>query len=199
MINPSICPWRFDLAAALGGSAPDEAREIATTGQRWADRFGAPVASGRALRAIAALSPDSAVEPLEESARILRDTGNRLEYAHTLAGLGSALIRRGHADDARAPLSTALALADECGALALRAAITQQLTSVGGTIDTRRRRSDALDPTHRRVAQLAAKGLSESEIANDMVLGLNTVTTLLREAYDRLGATSRAEVRDAIT
>jgi ATP/maltotriose-dependent transcriptional regulator MalT len=46
---------------------------------------------------------------------------------------------------------------------------------------------------------LAANGLSESEIANDMVLGLTTATTLLHEAYDRLGVTSRAELRDAVT
>jgi tetratricopeptide (TPR) repeat protein/transcriptional regulator with XRE-family HTH domain len=196
MVNPSICPWRLDLATALRRTAPDEALEIASVAQRHADRFGAPVARGRAMRTIASLTAD--VDLLEESTSVLRDTGNRLEHALALTDLGSALIRRGHPDDARRPLSTALTLADDCGALALRTTIARQCESIGATVDTRRRRTSALSPDHRRAVRLAATGLSDSEIANDMVLGLTTATTLLHEAYDRLGVTSRAELRDAI-
>lgn len=198
MTNPSICPWRFELARALSRSAPDEAHEIATAAQQHADRFGAPVTRGQAMRTLAALNPNTAIELLEESTRILRDTANQLEHAHALTDLGSALAQRGHSDDARTPLSSALLLADECGALSLRTTITNQLKSIGAPLDMPRRRSTILDPTHRRVAQLAARGLSEPEMANDMVLSLNTVTTILREVYDELGITTRVELRNAI-
>jgi ATP/maltotriose-dependent transcriptional regulator MalT len=194
--NPSVCPWRFDLAWALRHSAPDEAREIAAVGRQRADRFGGPLARGRALRTLAALHPNSAVELLEEAVRILHDAPNRLEYAHALAGLGSALARGGH--DAREPLSTALALADECGALSLRTALVHRLAAVGAPDDLRPRRANTLDPRRRRVALLAADGHSDAEIAYNMVLDLDTVTTLLREAHSRLGTTSRVELRRAL-
>jgi DNA-binding NarL/FixJ family response regulator len=40
--------------------------------------------------------------------------------------------------------------------------------------------------------------MSEPEIANNMVLGLNTVTTVLGAVYDKLEVTSRVELRDVI-
>lgn len=193
LLNPSVCPWRFDLGRALRHSAPDEAREIVAVGMRRADRFGGPLARARALRTLAALQPDSAAELLVEAVRILRPTPHRLEQAHALAELGAAL----RSDrDARALLSDALTLADACGARSLGNAIARRL---GSAPRLQRRRLDALDARRERVARLAADGHSESEIAYSMVLGLDTVTTLLREAHDALGAGSLAELRRALT
>ena len=194
LLNPSVCPWRFDLGRALRHSAPDQAREIVAVGVRRADRFGSPLAHARALRTLAALDPGSAAEPLEEAVRILRTTPHRLERAHALAELGAALSRSDQ--DARALLREALTLADECGALSLGNAIARRL---GSASRLRRRRIDALDPRRQRVARLAADGHSESEIAYSMVLDLDTVSTLLREAHDALGAGSLAELRRAVT
>ncbi|GAB3982180.1 ATP-binding protein [Plantactinospora veratri] len=196
LLNPSLCPWRFDLARALRHSAPDEAWEIATVGRDRAERFGAPLARGRALRTLATLRPGSAVELLEEAARILSETPIRLEYAQTLADLGAALARTGR--DARAPLSAALTLADEHGALALRDSLVRRLAAVGAPAELRPRRADALDPGQRRVARLAADGHSDAEIAHATVLHLDTVGTLLREAHRRLGTTTAAELRRAL-
>jgi DNA-binding NarL/FixJ family response regulator len=98
--------------------------------------------------------------------------------------------------DARALLSDALTLADACGARSLGNAIAWRL---GSAPHLQRRRLDALDARRERVARLAADGHSESEIAYSMVLGLDTVTTLLREAHDALGAGSLAELRRALT
>jgi DNA-binding CsgD family transcriptional regulator len=196
--NPSLCSWRFNLARTLKHSAPDEAHEIATVGQQQADRFGSPTVRGVAMRTLAALQPKSAVELLEESARVLHDSPNRLEYARTLAALGAALIQAGHPGDAGQPLADALALAEECDAPPLRVGVTQLLGSIGTTADPRPRRANTLHPRQRRIAELAAAGRSEAEIAYTMVLSLNTVTTLLREARDKLAATSLAELRSAL-
>ena len=197
LFNPSLCLWRFDLARALHRSAPDEAREIADIGRQRADRFGTSLARGRALRTLAALHPDSAAELLEEAVGILHDAPNRLEYAHALAEFGSALAGGGH--DARKSWSTALALADEHGALSLYTALARRLASIGAPAELRPRRANTLDPRRRRVARLAGEGLSEAEIAYSMVLDLDAVATLLREAHDRLGTTSRAELRRVFT
>jgi tetratricopeptide (TPR) repeat protein len=194
LTNPSLCMWHFDLGRALRHSAPDQAREVVAAGMRRADRFGGTLARARALRALAALRPDSAIEPLEEAVRILRGTSHRLEYAHALAEIGSALT--GSDRDARGPLSEALTLADECGALSLGNAVASRLGSTSGR---RGRRINALDPRRQRIARLAADGHSESEIAYRMVLGLDKVTMLLREAHDVLGAGSLAELRSALT
>ncbi|MGW4642766.1 helix-turn-helix transcriptional regulator [Sphaerisporangium sp. NPDC004334] len=202
LLNPSVCMWRFDLAQVLRHTAPDQAREIVDVGTRRAERFGSPLVRARALRTLAALRPASAAEPLEEAVRILRPTPHHLERAHALAELGAALTRRDPTAspragrDARVPLSEALTLADECGALGLADAVARRL---GDAPHLQRRRTNALDPRRRRVALLAADGRSESEIAYSMVLDLDTVTTLLREAHDILGVGSLAELRRALT
>jgi hypothetical protein len=183
--------WHFDLGRALRHSAPDQAREVVAAGMQRADRFGGTLARARALRALSALQPDAAIEPLEE-AWILRGTSHRLEYAHALAEIGSALT--GSDRDARGPLSEALTLADECGALSLGNAVASRLGSISGR---RSRRMNAPDPRRQRIARLAADG--HSEIAYRMVLGLDTVTMLMREAHDVFGAGSLAELRSALT
>jgi DNA-binding NarL/FixJ family response regulator len=196
--NPALCSWRSDLARALKHSALDEACEIAATGKQLADRFGSAGARGEALRTLAALHPNLAVDALAESARVLQDAPNKLAYAHALAELGAALIHSGHGNDAHRPLINALALADECGALSLRTALARQLGSIGAVVDLRQRRVNTLSPRQLRIAQLAAEGQSDAEIAHNLVLPLNTVTTLLQETYDKLAATSRSELRHAL-
>jgi DNA-binding CsgD family transcriptional regulator len=187
--NPSLCPWRFDLARALCHTSPDEARELAEVGQQRAEVFGSPLVRAQALRTLAELRPAEAPDLLDEAADLLRDGPNRLEHARTLAELASA--RRGH--DATELLADALALADECGALSLRAALVRRLGS-----DPRPRKVNTLTPRQQRVARLAADGLSDAEIAYSMVLDLEAVTTLRHDAQKILNADSRAALRSAL-
>ncbi len=196
MTNPAVCGWRFDLVEALRHSAPDEARAIASDAVRLADRFGDPVTRGHALRTLAAVDADRAA-PLEESARLLRNAPDRWQYLQTLARLGAAFVRSGHTDDARRTLTEAVTLADECGALALRNDLTRQLGTIGVTAE-RPPRANALSPRSRRVAQLAAEGRSEAEIAHKMVLNLDTVRELELGACEQLGTDSRAGLRRAL-
>jgi tetratricopeptide (TPR) repeat protein len=197
MINPAVCGWRFDLVSALRRSAPHAAREMATDTLRLADRFADPTTKGHALRALAAVEPDC-VAPLEESARLLQSVPSRWQYLRTLAHLGTAFVRAGHIDDARRTFTKAVALADECGALTLRKDLARQLGHIGITV-ARPPRVNALSPRLRRVAELAAEGHSEAEIAHKMVLGLDTVRTLVLDACDQLGTDTPAGLRGALS
>lgn len=191
LLNPSVSPWRFDLARALRNTAPDEARELAETGRRRAESFGSPLVRAQALRTLAMLDPAAEVDLLMEAVALLRDGPHRLASAHAVADLAAALTRRDH--DATGLLSEALSLADECGALSLRATIAGQLGA-----DPRPRDVNALSPHQYRVARLAADGHSDAEIAYSTVLDLDTVTTLRRDAARLLGTGSLTELRRAI-
>jgi DNA-binding CsgD family transcriptional regulator len=190
--NPSLCPWRFDLARALRHTSPEEAQELAEVGRQRADVFGSPLVRAQALRTLAVLRPAEAPDLLHEAVDILRDGPNRLAHAGTLADLATAVTRRGH--DAAGLLTDAVAMADECGALSLRAALTRKLGS-----DPRPRKVNNLTPRQQRVARLAADGLSDAEIAYSMVLDLDAVTTLRHDAQKILNTDSRAELRSALT
>jgi DNA-binding NarL/FixJ family response regulator len=52
----------------------------------------------------------------------------------------------------------------------------------------------ALTETERRVAELAAEGLTNREVAQLMFLAVKTVEANLARAYRKLGITSRAEL-----
>ncbi len=57
---------------------------------------------------------------------------------------------------------------------------------------------DALTPSERRVARLAADGLSTPEIAQQLFVTVNTVETHLRHAYLKLDIHSRDQLPDAL-
>ena len=58
---------------------------------------------------------------------------------------------------------------------------------------------DALTPTEARVAELAAQGLSNPEIANRMFISRDTVKTHLGHIYGKLGVRTRTELAARIS
>jgi DNA-binding NarL/FixJ family response regulator len=93
--------------------------------------------------------------------------------------------------EARPPLRRALDLARRTGAADVR----RDLLAVGA----RPRRAaltgpDALTSTERRVAGLAADGLSNRQIAEHLFVTQATVETHLRHAFRKLGIASRADL-----
>ncbi len=56
---------------------------------------------------------------------------------------------------------------------------------------------EQLSPQERRVLRLLAAGLSNPEIANELVVSVNTIKTQVQSIYYKLGVNSRQEAREA--
>jgi DNA-binding CsgD family transcriptional regulator len=90
-------------------------------------------------------------------------------------------------------------VAHRCGASAMVARAREELQLTGA----RPRRialsgRDALTPGERRVADLAAEGMSNKEIAQALFVTLRTVEMHLSNAYRKLGIGSREGLADAL-
>jgi DNA-binding CsgD family transcriptional regulator len=57
---------------------------------------------------------------------------------------------------------------------------------------------DALTPREQRLAEMAASGMTNREIAEALFITTKTVETHLRHAYDKLGISSRRGLSDAL-
>jgi DNA-binding CsgD family transcriptional regulator len=201
MPNPALTPWRGTaaIAASLLGDR-DQAVELAAEAVGLATRFGAPRVVGMALRA-AGVANGGAVglELLREAVEVLEGSPSRLELARALVDLGAALRRERQAIAAREPLRRGLGLAVEFGALAIERRARDELAASGAR--PRRgstRRSDGLTPSELRIAESAAQGVSNREIAQQLFLTIRTVETHLTHAYRKLGIASRAQLSDAL-
>ena len=90
-------------------------------------------------------------------------------------------------------------LAHRCGAAGLAERARTELRATGA----RPRRlvrtgADALTPSERRVAELAAGGRTNREIAAELYVTLATVETHLRHVFQKLDVHARTELRDAL-
>ena len=125
-----------------------------------AERTGTGRALGIALRTLApAAAPEKRLQLLNESCAALERSPSRLELARSQAELGAALRSSGQRTAARVPLRQALEIASRAGAEPLVHRIREELAATGA----RPRRAaltglEALTPTERRIAQLAASG-----------------------------------------
>ena len=199
--RPAFVAWRRTAAlaaAALGQS--DRARALAGEQLEIARSLGIPRGVAIALRTAAAVEDGgSRIALLSEAAEVIGPSQSRLERAHVLAELGAALRRAGRRADAQPPLRRALQAADAMGVAPLARAAREELRATGA----RPRRAaftgaDSLTPAELRVARLAAQGLSNAQIAQDLFVTLKTVQTHLARTYRKLDITSRRELERAL-
>ena len=199
IVNPAVVPWRSQLALALlQRGQVTEARCLAADELEYAHRFGAARAIGIALRAVAtAAGGDHQIDLLREA--VARLEGARLDQARAQTDLGAALRRAGRDVEARDPLRLAVDTAHRYGAAPLEERALAELRAAGARP---RRRLDAgsgsLTPSERRIADLAAAGHLNREIAEILVVTLATVEYHLRNAYRKLGIRSRTELATAL-
>jgi DNA-binding CsgD family transcriptional regulator len=199
--GPGVYPWRSEAAltqVALG--APDP--ELAEGELALAREFGAAGPVGMALRALGLVTEarggDGTVL-LREAVDVLSGSPATLEHARALADLGAALRRAGHRAEAREPLRGALDLAHRRGARALAERAQTELVASGA----RPRRLllsgvDALTPSERRVADMAAAGRTNREIAQGLFVTARTVEGHLTHVFQKLGIESRADLPRAL-
>ncbi|MBS1870184.1 MAG: AAA family ATPase [Actinobacteria bacterium] len=189
--------------AALALSALGEqrrARELAEEQLVHAERWGAPTAVASAQRSLGLTRGGAAgLELLEAAARTLERSPARLDRAHALCDLGAALRRANRRGQAREPLAEALELARACGAVPLAKRAYDELRTCGARV---RRWTpigvDSLSPSERRVAELAASGRTNREIAQALFLTVKTIESHLAAAYDKLGISSRRQLPEAL-
>ena len=113
-----------------------------------------------------------------------------LERARTLLCLGMVRRQAQQKRSAREVLEQALAIFEELGAPLWAERATAEL----GRISGRRAPSEELTETERRVAELAAQGRTNKEIAAELFMGVSTVEAHLSRVYRTLGIRSRTEL-----
>jgi DNA-binding CsgD family transcriptional regulator len=203
-VNPAVSHalmWRSEAALAhhfLGEQ--DDACELALEQLDLARRWGAPRTLGQALRILGLVEGGSeGIERLQEAAAVLAPSPARLEYGYALTNLGAALRRSNQRAAAREPLRAALDLAQRGGATVLAERAHEELIATGA----RPRRLprigvDALTPSERRVAVMAAEGLSNREIAQSLFVTVRTVETHLSSVFRKLDLSSRTQLATAL-
>ena len=191
--------WRGDaaLAAAATGDQ-DRARRLVAADLAQARRFGASGALGYAQR-IAGLvaGGEEGLALLSAAAATLAASPAQLLYAETLTDLGAALRRANQRVAARGPLRLALDLAGRCGSERLRRRAMEEQRASGGR--PRRRfvtGVESLTPSERRVARLAASGLTNREISQQLYVTLKTVEMHVGNALGKLRITSRRQLAE---
>ncbi|WP_405493404.1 LuxR C-terminal-related transcriptional regulator [Nocardia sp. NBC_00511] len=201
-----IAPWRNDMAAAsLAAGQQWQAQTFAT---RHLDAIGGAEShhtGGVSLRLLAATSePQRRVTLIRRAAALARAGGDDLELATALADLGVAYRALGAIDRARPPLREATRLAQACGAEPLLARLPGDpgCAPVPKRIEPRDMLTangfEALSRAELRVAELAAQGHRNRDIAATLDITPSTVEQHLTRVYCKLAVARRSELRFAL-
>jgi DNA-binding CsgD family transcriptional regulator len=204
-LSRGLWPWTTDACVALvpvlrnlgdddaARAAIDQAMQAAIVAQ-------SRRRLGGALRIAGLLEGGKrGLELLREAVDTLADSPALLWRAEALVDLGAALRRDGEIISARPVLRDGMELAHRCGANPLADRAEAELRAAGGR--PRRRAgvgADALTASERRVAELAAVGASNKEIAQSLFVTLRTVEMHLSNAYSKLEIRSRHELAKAL-
>jgi DNA-binding CsgD family transcriptional regulator len=178
--------WTYELLALhdlarFGTTAEAQAvaGRLAELSEQWVDGRLAPACAAHA-RALGG----SDGEGLDAAAATFADLGFDLFAAEAQASAVEAHRRHGRKASAHASAERARRLAERC-----EGASTPLLRSLAtaGLLDE-------LTPREREAAELAARGLTDREIADALFLSIRTVHAHLRSAYAKLDISSRTEL-----
>jgi DNA-binding CsgD family transcriptional regulator len=137
---------------------------------------------------------------LAEAVSIGSEHPRRLEYLRALLDLGGATRRANRRAAAQVPLGRAVELSRDWGAIALGRQAQTELAACGARrVGAPEGGLDALTPSERRVATLAASGHTTRQIAAELFVTAKTVEFHLRHIYRKLGIPStRADLAAAL-
>ncbi len=198
---PRLAPDLVRLLLATG--ARDRAGAVTTATQEAAERMNAPWATSAFLRCRGLLDAD--VNTLIAAVDALRGVPRPLEFALAAEDAGLAAARAGQhreagglLDEARATF-TALGAQQGAARLAARARALGVRKGKTGARQSATTGWAAVTDSERRVASLAAEGLTNHQIATRLFLSRHTVTSHLAHVYVKLGITSRVELALEVT
>ncbi|HVE62950.1 MAG TPA: AAA family ATPase [Mycobacteriales bacterium] len=188
-------PWTPDLVQSLAEvGRTGEAASVLQVWESDASRVSDDWSLARARSSRGLLL--AAEGRLGESAEEFRCAVERLDAVDDVFGraraqlvLGRVLRRERKKKASRDALQNALQAFELLGASVWAARTTSELGSIGG-----RTREHGLTPAERRVADLAAAGRTNREVAAELVLGERTVEGHLSRVYAKLGVRSRTEL-----
>jgi DNA-binding CsgD family transcriptional regulator len=196
--DPGVFPVAPDLVEALVETGDlDSAAEVTERLRVLGVEQDHPWAQVTAQRAAATVRLASGTT--DERARVeLLDVADRLgsldlpyDAGRSLLTLGRAMRRARRWGAAREALDAAVAGFDDLGSIGWAADARAELSRVGA----RKPSTDGeLTATERRVAELAASGLANKEIAAALVVTVNTVEFHLRNTYAKLAIRSRSQL-----
>jgi DNA-binding CsgD family transcriptional regulator len=199
--SPALVAWRSSAALALLTLGDrDQARRLAEEELELARAWGAPRALGAALRAAGVIDGGTrGLARLGDAVEVLSGSPAKLEHAKARTELGAALRRVGQRAQAREHLRRAVELANICGAMPLAARAETELLATGA----RPRRValsgvESLTPSERRVAELAAQGPTNREIAQTLFVTQRTVEVHLTSVFRKLDISSRSQLAAAL-
>jgi len=188
------------LALAQLEGRRQEACEVAEEDLADARGWGAPSVIAEALAALGvATGGERGVELLREAEALAATTPARLVRMVALVELGTLLARERQPAAAREPLRSALDLARRGGAIALAQRAAHRLAATGEKVPRHTPFGvETLTPSERRVAEMAARGTTNREIAATLYVTIKTVESHPRVAYEKLGIRSRKQLPQAL-
>ncbi|MFD3437754.1 AAA family ATPase [Streptomyces sp. NPDC058685] len=201
VVAPVVTPWRTAAAECrLALGRPDEALALADEELRLARVWNTPRCVGRALRVLGtATGGRRGLELTDRAVRLLRDASVERELLPALVARGRQLNAAGERARARDSLREASELAERLGAVRLRSLAEEALREGGARrVATALTGAEALTGSERRIAALAAGGMTNAEIAELLHLARRTVETHLTSAYRKLGIRRRTELAGAL-
>ena len=199
-----LLPLRWETVIALEAEALvglgriDEARSRIDPVERRARRRGPPTALAEALRARALVlsaggDHAGAVRAADEAVEIQSGVQMPFRAARSWFTLGEVRRRSRQKATSRAAFQSALDLFTDLGA---RIWVERTQTELG-RVASRRPAGSSLTDTERRVAELAAAGETNREIADALFMSVHTVEAHLTRIFRALGVHSRTELARA--
>lgn len=184
--NPWLFRWQVRAARLqyrLGMTA--RAQETAEQYQERAVAWGTPSGVGRALRLRGELTEGPhGTALLREAVDALDAAGSRLDLAHALIALGQRLQGTSDAEGERLAGRGRLLLAEARSAPA----------DAGFAARPARAVAAGLTPAETKVAQRAARGLSNRDIADELEISVRAVERHLTSSYRKFGIAGREEL-----
>uniref|UniRef100_A0AAU3H2N2 AAA family ATPase n=1 Tax=Streptomyces sp. NBC_01401 TaxID=2903854 RepID=A0AAU3H2N2_9ACTN len=199
--NPAASPWWYwagHARLALGDRA--EAGRLATRAVALAHAAGFPVALGTALELLASAGDeDERLQLFADAEAVLAHSGAALSLARARVARGRALLGAGHNGQARTVLRRGWEESQALGAHALHDEAHGLLLSAGARPwRAASRRSGELTRSEKQVAELAATGRTNLQIAEVLFVTRRTVEVHLTSVYRKLGLSGRKELRSAL-
>ncbi|MDX6423282.1 MAG: hypothetical protein QOI67_753, partial [Gaiellaceae bacterium] len=184
LVEAYVWAGRLDEARAELALLTEEAELVKT---RWAR---AVAARCRALVESDAAAFDDALRHHEGCPRFV-------ERARTQLACGEALRRGAERVEARGQLRSALATFEAAGAAAWAERARDELRASGEQI-RRESTREQLTPQELQVARTVSAGASNKEAAAQLFLSTKTIEFHLRNAYRKLGVSSRTQLANAL-